>query len=145
MKVDDLLRLVGPEGRDRLASLTREALDDLAIRIQYDGYIQRQLADVRRHQATETATIPDDLDFHALEGITIEARDKLSRLRPATLGQASRIAGVSPADVSVLMVHLHRRTAQAGPAPLAGPGDSAPAGDGAAGAVRAGSAGPRGR
>ncbi len=64
--------------------------------------------------------IPGDLDLSALEGITVEARDKLTRLRPGTLGQASRIAGVSPADVAVLMLYLHRREVAAGAAPSDG-------------------------
>jgi tRNA uridine 5-carboxymethylaminomethyl modification enzyme len=84
-------------------------VEQLAVRAQYDGYIQRQVAEIARHRAKETTVIPLTFDYHGLEGITIEARDKLSRLRPGTLGQASRIAGVSPADVSVLMMYLHRR------------------------------------
>jgi tRNA uridine 5-carboxymethylaminomethyl modification enzyme len=111
VSVDDLLRLLGSEEDPALRDASREALDQVAIRLQYDGYIQRQLADVRRHQSTESTVIPPDLDFRALEGITMEAKDKLTRLRPMTLGQASRIAGVSPADVSVLQLYLHRRAA----------------------------------
>jgi tRNA uridine 5-carboxymethylaminomethyl modification enzyme len=66
------------------------------------------LAEIRRHRATETLPVPDTLDYWSLEGLTYEAKDKLSRLRPETLGQASRIPGVSPADISVLLVHLYR-------------------------------------
>ncbi|HZJ02535.1 MAG TPA: tRNA uridine-5-carboxymethylaminomethyl(34) synthesis enzyme MnmG, partial [Thermoleophilia bacterium] len=83
-------------------------LEQVEIRARYDGYIQRQLSDIRRHRATEHRAIPRGFAYDSIEGITVEARDKLTRLRPATLGQASRIAGVSPADISVLLLHLHR-------------------------------------
>lgn len=104
----DLLRMLDPEARDSLSALPSRVVEQLAVRAQYDGYIQRQVAEIARHRATETTVIPLTFDYYGLEGITIEARDKLSRLRPGTLGQASRIAGVSPADVSVLMIYLHR-------------------------------------
>ncbi|MCL5942411.1 MAG: tRNA uridine-5-carboxymethylaminomethyl(34) synthesis enzyme MnmG [Actinobacteria bacterium] len=105
---DDLLALLEPADREKLAVLSPEVVEQLTIRARYDGYIQRQLVEIKRHQATESRRIPEGIDYHTLEGITIEAKDKLSRLRPATLGQASRIAGVSPADISVLLLHLHR-------------------------------------
>lgn len=104
----DLLRMVDPEAREFLSALPSGVVEQLAVRAQYDGYIQRQVAEIARHRATETTVIPTTFDYDGLEGITVEARDKLSRLRPGTLGQASRIAGVSPADVSVLMMYLHR-------------------------------------
>lgn len=104
----DLLRMLDPAERESLSALPAEVLEQLAVRAQYDGYIQRQVAEIARHRATETTVIPLEFDYGGLEGITMEARDKLGRLRPGTLGQASRIAGVSPADVSVLMMYLHR-------------------------------------
>ena len=91
-----------------MAGLAPEVVEQLAIRAHYDGYIRRQLVEIARHRATEHTLIPKELDFTVLDGITVEARDKLTRLRPDTLGQASRIAGVSPADVSVLMMYVHR-------------------------------------
>ncbi len=108
---DDVVRLLDATARDRLGGLPSDVAEQLAIRAQYDGYIERQMAEIRRHKATEGTLIPRGLDFHSLEGLTVEAKDKLARLQPETLGQASRIAGVSPADVSVLMIHLHRRQA----------------------------------
>ena len=83
-------------------------IEQLDIQARYEGYIRRQMAEIRRHRATETLAIPDGFDYWPLEGLTYEAKDKLSRIRPATLGQASRVPGVSPADISVLLVHLHR-------------------------------------
>ena len=90
------------------SSAPSDVVEQLAVQARYEGYIRRQLAEIRRHRATETLPVPDDFDYWPLEGLTYEAKDKLSRLRPATLGQASRVPGVSPADISVLLVHLYR-------------------------------------
>ena len=70
---------------------------------------------VERARKMEGASIPDDFDFSRITGLRTEARHKLERMRPATLGQASRVNGVTPADVSVLMVHL-KRAREAAPA-----------------------------
>jgi tRNA uridine 5-carboxymethylaminomethyl modification enzyme len=105
---DDLLRLVSEEDRERVSSAPPEVIEQIAIQARYEGYIRRQMAEIRRHRATETLLIPASFDYWSLEGLTHEAKDKLDRMRPATLGQASRVPGVSPADVSVLLVHLHR-------------------------------------
>jgi tRNA uridine 5-carboxymethylaminomethyl modification enzyme len=108
----NLLALVPPSDRERLASAPPEVIEQLDIQARYEGYIRRQTAEIRRHRATETLEIPADFDYKPLGGLTYEAKDKLSRLRPATLGQASRIPGVSPADISVLLVHVHRSLAE---------------------------------
>jgi tRNA uridine 5-carboxymethylaminomethyl modification enzyme len=105
---EDLLQMLSEDDRERLSSAPADVLEQLAIQVRYEGYISRQLAEIRRHRATETLPVPDTLDYWSLEGLTYEAKDKLSRLRPETLGQASRIPGVSPADISVLLVHLYR-------------------------------------
>jgi tRNA uridine 5-carboxymethylaminomethyl modification enzyme len=99
---------MSPGDRDRVGAAPPEIIEQLDIQARYDGYVRRQLAEVRRQRATETLAIPEGFDFGSLDGLTFEAKDKLARLRPMTLGQASRISGVSPADISVLMVHLHR-------------------------------------
>ncbi len=103
----DLMRMLEASGHSP-GRYDEKVLEQVEIRARYDGYIQRQLAEIRRHRATEHRAIPPGFAFDSIEGITVEARDKLTRLRPATLGQASRIAGVSPADISVLLLHLHR-------------------------------------
>lgn len=108
ISLEVLLRLLPRQEADVLAGVPSDVLEQVAVQAQYDGYIQRQLAEIRRHKATESTRIPESLDLSSLGGITVEARDKLTLLRPATLGQASRIAGVSPADISVLMLHIHR-------------------------------------
>ena len=100
--------MLAQDDRQRLASAPEDVIEQLAVQARYEGYIRRQLAEIRRHRATETLPVPTDFEYWPLEGLTYEAKDKLSRLRPATLGQASRMPGVSPADISVLLVHLHR-------------------------------------
>jgi tRNA uridine 5-carboxymethylaminomethyl modification enzyme len=107
----DLLALVSPADRERIASAPAEVIEQLDIQARYEGYVRRQQTEIKRQRATETLGIPDSFDYRTLEGLTYEAKDKLSRLRPMTLGQASRISGVSPADISVLLVHLHRAAA----------------------------------
>ena len=107
----DLLTLVSPADREHLSSAPPEVIEQLDIQARYEGYVRRQLAEIKRQRATETMGIPQEFDFRSLEGLTFEAKDKLSRFRPMTLGQASRISGVSPADISVLLVHLHRAIA----------------------------------
>lgn len=104
----DLVSLMEPGDRDRFSAATPEVIEQLDLRARYDGYIRRQMADIKRHRATETMAITAEFDYEALVGLTFEAKDKLKRIRPSTVGQASRIPGVSPADISILLVHLHR-------------------------------------
>ena len=80
----------------------------LEIEIKYEGYIERQMADVRRFRRLESMPLPADADYLHMDGLRLEAREKLDRQRPASLGQASRIPGVSPGDVQVLMVYLEK-------------------------------------
>ncbi len=108
ISMDDVLRLLPPEVRQPLADAPPEVMEKLAIHARYDGYIRRQMAEIRRHRATENLIIPTDFDYQRIDGLTYEAKDKLCRLRPETLGQASRVPGVSPADISILLVHLYR-------------------------------------
>ena len=76
------------------------------ISIKYEGYIKRQIAEVNRKARLEEKKIPEDLDYQSVKGLRLEAIQKLSRVRPLTIGQASRISGMSPADISVLMIYL---------------------------------------
>ena len=105
---EDLLQMLTDDDRERISSAPSDVIEQLAVQARYEGYIRRQLAEIRRHRATETLPVPGGFDYWPLEGLTYEAKDKLSRLRPTTLGQASRVPGVSPADISVLLVHLYR-------------------------------------
>jgi len=92
---------------------SKEVAEQVEIEIKYEGYITRQAQQIERARKVEDSRIPDGLDYESLVQISKEARRKLGEIRPVTLGQASRISGVSPADISVLMVHLaaKRRTA----------------------------------
>ena len=74
--------------------------------IKYAGYAAKQLAEVARQQKLEQKHLPADINYKEIRGLRIEAAQKLDQIRPLTLGQASRISGVNPADVSVLMIHL---------------------------------------
>ena len=88
--------------------MTREAIEEAEIRIKYSGYIEREKQIAEKLRRLEAIAIPDDFDYHAMQSLTIEARQKLTRIRPKTIGQASRIPGVSPADVNVLLVKFGR-------------------------------------
>ena len=86
--------------------LSRGAKMTAEISIKYEGYIKRQIAEVNRKARLEEKKIPEDLDYQSVKGLRLEAIQKLSKVRPLTIGQASRISGVSPADISVLMIYL---------------------------------------
>ncbi len=89
-------------------SLPRAVTEQVEIAVKYEGYIQKQLRQVEQMKRLENKKIPDGLDYAAISGLRLEAREKLSRVRPANLGQASRISGVSPADIAVLMLALRK-------------------------------------
>ena len=91
--------------RPGLSAAVAEAVE---IAVKYQGYIDKQLRQVEEMRRLESRLLPPDLDYRTMEGLRLEAREKLSRIRPLNLGQASRISGVSPADVAVLMVALER-------------------------------------
>lgn len=93
---------------NRNTALSPEVIEQVEISLKFDGYIQRQEAEVERFRTMEDKRIPDWLDYTALRNLRPEARQKLTQVRPATLGQASRISGVSPADVSVVMIAMKR-------------------------------------
>ena len=86
--------------------LTRAEAQSVEIQIKYEGYISRQTGEVLRHIKLESRELPSTLDYAKITGLRIEAAQKLAKLRPATVGQASRISGVSPADISVLLIYL---------------------------------------
>ncbi|MCA9751472.1 MAG: tRNA uridine-5-carboxymethylaminomethyl(34) synthesis enzyme MnmG, partial [Gemmatimonadetes bacterium] len=86
-----------------------ELREKAEIRAKYRGYLDRERQRIDRTRGLETFVIPEGVDFSTMIGISSEGREKLARIRPGTVGQASRIAGVSPADVGVLLVELRRR------------------------------------
>ena len=85
----------------------KEVFDRAEIEIKYAGYIKRQLAQAEQFKKMEGKRIPEDIDYHAIEGLRLEARQKLSAIRPENIGRASRISGVSPADITVLLIYLN--------------------------------------
>jgi len=91
------------------AGVTPEIAAQIEVRSRYDGYIRRQQLEVERQQRQESARLPEDLDYHHVRGLSNEVRQRLLEARPVTLGQAARLPGVTPAAVSLLLVHLKRR------------------------------------
>ncbi len=87
-------------------SLPAEVCEQVEISIKYEGYINRQLSQASQFSKLENKRLPDDIDYMSIDGLRIEARQKLDKIRPLSLGQASRISGVSPADITVLMIYL---------------------------------------
>ncbi len=99
---------LAPFDKERPA-LPKAVWEQAEIRIKYEGYIRRQMKQVEEFSRLEKKLLPDDLDYSEIVGLRIEAREKLGRIRPRNFGQASRISGVSPADVAALMVWLENR------------------------------------
>ena len=88
------------------ADLRDEVIEQVDISIKYDGYISRQKKQVEQFKKLEAKKIPEDMDYDQVKSLRIEALQKLKEYRPVSIGQASRISGVSPADISVLLVYL---------------------------------------
>ncbi len=115
IRLEDLLRrpqvtyqTLAALGQDNptLPPLVREQVE---VEVKYEGYVRRQLADIEEMRRLENRLLPDDVEYTAITGLRLEAQEKLQRIRPRSIGQASRISGVSPADVSVLIVWLNSR------------------------------------
>ena len=88
--------------------LSKAIIEEVEITLKYEGYIQRQLKQVEEFTRLEARSIPSDIDYDAIVGLRLEAREKLKKIRPENFGRASRISGVSPADISVLMIALEK-------------------------------------
>jgi tRNA uridine 5-carboxymethylaminomethyl modification enzyme len=85
---------------------SREVIEQVVLESKYAGYVDRQAAQVERFQRLESKTIPDSFDYRAIPQLRAEAREKLTKIRPASLGQASRVSGIHPADLAILMIYL---------------------------------------
>ena len=97
-----------PDADERLVEQVTQQLE---VQAKYTGYIDRQQDEVERHRRHETTRLPDDLDYVQVRGLSTEVRQRLNEVRPATVGQASRVPGVTPAAISLLLVHLKRHSA----------------------------------
>ena len=86
--------------------IPREIFEQVEIELKYEGYIVRQTAQINEMRRLEVKAIPPETDYNKIDGLRLEAREKLSKIRPMNVGQASRISGVSPADISVLLIYL---------------------------------------
>ena len=93
------------------APLDPAVAEQLEIQCRYEGYIGRQEAEIERQRGQESKALPPDFDFERVRGLSAEVREKLARVRPGTLGQAARIPGVTPAALSLLLIHLRRQSA----------------------------------
>lgn len=97
--------MLAPADKNR-PDLPADVREEVEIKVKYDGYLKRQLRQAEQFIKLESRPLPDDIDYGAIRGLRIEARQKLDKIRPRSLGQASRISGVSPADISVLIIYL---------------------------------------
>ncbi|NVM57622.1 MAG: tRNA uridine-5-carboxymethylaminomethyl(34) synthesis enzyme MnmG [Desulfobacterales bacterium] len=113
----DLLKRPGAELKDiakldsRMLSFDSEAAEQVTILVKYDGYIQRQTEQVERLKHLEGTKIPDDFDYQAIPGLSNEVKEKLSKIRPISVGQASRISGITPAAISIIQIYLKKWSA----------------------------------
>ena len=88
--------------------LSDTAIEQLEVMVKYEGYIQKQLKEAARSKKLETLKIPSDIDYLNMNGLALEARQKLDIIRPLTIGQASRVSGVNPADISILILNIKK-------------------------------------
>ena len=88
--------------------LDRDVLEQAEIKVKYAGYIAKEKANADKLQRLENIKIPEGFDYTKLKSLSFEAREKLSKIRPTTISQASRVSGVSPSDISVMLVYMGR-------------------------------------
>ena len=97
------------EMSDKIKELPRDIKEEVTILIKYEGYIKRQVAQAEKFKRLENVKLSPELDYDGVYGLRIEARQKLMKFKPLSLGQASRISGVSPADISVMIIYLEQQ------------------------------------
>ena len=104
IKYDDLRKI-----DEQIPKLSAEEAEEVEIKAKYEGYIKLQMTQVEKTKKLENKILPEDIDYLDLKGISLEARQKLDKYKPHSIGQASRISGISPADISVLLIYLEQR------------------------------------
>ena len=107
INIKDLAEVV-PELKQRMTDLSDEVVESCEIQIKYAGYIKREQMEAAKLQRLDQIRIPDGFNYDEVQSLSTEARQKLSRIRPKSIGEAQRIPGVSPNDVSVLLVLMGR-------------------------------------
>ena len=93
---------------DEKQDLPEEVKEQVEIQMKYEGYIKKANEQVQRMLKMEDKKIPEDIDYDAIKGLAAEAAEKLNEIRPLSIGQASRISGVNPADISILLVYIEQ-------------------------------------
>jgi len=106
MSLAQMMRRTQTSAQFYIQGLTPEVIEQVEIEIKYEGYIKRQMAQVEHLKRMEGCRIPPNFDYYAVGGLSNETKDKLSKIKPISLGQAARISGIRPADISILMVWL---------------------------------------
>ncbi len=102
VNISGVIGFIGDEG----SNYDRKILEQAEIKIKYEGYINRQLSEIKKLESLGKYYLPRDLDYFKIVGLAYGAQEKLKKIKPNTLGQASRIAGISPADISILMLSI---------------------------------------
>jgi tRNA uridine 5-carboxymethylaminomethyl modification enzyme len=97
-----------PRLKNVLASFRKETIEQASIQVKYDVYIEKEKELVQKMNQLENLEIPENFDFKKINALGNEAREKLTKIKPRTLGQASRISGINPSDVQILMVYMGR-------------------------------------
>jgi tRNA uridine 5-carboxymethylaminomethyl modification enzyme len=100
--------LAKPMIKNQYGQYLLQVIEEVEIMVKYDGYIKMQEKQVEGFKKLEKKLLPDDVDYNTIKGIRLEARQKLNKYKPYSIGQASRISGVSPADISVLLIFLEQ-------------------------------------
>ncbi len=88
--------------------LSSDIMEQVEVYAKYDGYINRQIEDIKRFKKMENLVLPDEINYKEVPGLSTEVSEKLTEIRPRSLGQASRISGITPASISMLMVYLKK-------------------------------------
>ena len=109
--IGEVLKPQGIRGEIKVKTFTdtpEDVLDLVETDSKYEGYLKKEAEVIEKARKLEDKPLPEDVDYNAMQGLRLEARQKLDRIRPRSLGQAARISGVSPADIAVLMVYLKK-------------------------------------
>lgn len=108
LELEDFLKFDKVKNYAETNNLDKEILEQAEIQVKYSGYIEKERTNAEKLTRLENFKIPTDFDYNQIKSMSIEAKQKLSKIKPVTISQASRISGVSPSDISVLLVHLGR-------------------------------------